>query len=133
MDLKHYKKKEFRPEAIAVLRRAHWRGNVRELRNAVERLLIMTPGDTIGAQDLPAELGMELGAQSVQTPRGSLVLQCEGMTLQNFKDTAERSFLVDKLREHEWNVAATAKAIETPRSNLYKKLDAYDINREGEA
>jgi two-component system nitrogen regulation response regulator NtrX len=54
------------------------------------------------------------------------------LTLQQFKDNAERSFLVSQLREHEWNVAATAKAIETPRSNLYKKLDAYEIDRENE-
>jgi len=37
---------------------------------------------------------------------------------------------VTKLRENDWNVAATAKSIETPRSNLYKKLEAYAIDRE---
>jgi two-component system nitrogen regulation response regulator NtrX len=126
----NYKKRVFSPETIKALCQAAWRGNVRELRNAVERLLIMTPGDTIETKDLPAGLGMALGAESTQAPQGALVLPAEGLTLQRFKDQAERSYLVAKLHDNGWNVAATAKAIETPRSNLYKKLDAYGINRE---
>ena len=43
---------------------------------------------------------------------------------------AERAFLIQKLEEHDWNIAATAKAIDTPRSNLYKKLEAYGISQE---
>jgi two-component system nitrogen regulation response regulator NtrX len=126
----NFRRKTFSPAAMQVLRRANWRGNVRELRNAVERLLIMSPGDTIGAEDLPVGLGMALGATAAPVPEGSLLLPCADLTLQQFKDNAERSFLVTQLRKHEWNVAATSKAIETPRSNLYKKLDAYGISRE---
>jgi two-component system nitrogen regulation response regulator NtrX len=128
----NYRRKTFSAPAMQALKRAAWRGNVRELRNAVERLLIMSPGTTIGVDDLPAGLGMALGAGEAQAPPGTLLLPSDGMTLQQFKDNAERSFLVSRLREHEWNVAATAKAIETPRSNLYKKLDAYGIDRESE-
>jgi two-component system nitrogen regulation response regulator NtrX len=126
----NYKPKSFSAGAMTALRRATWRGNVRELRNAVERLLIMSPGDTIGVGDLPAGLGMALGEGSAAVPAGSLAVPSEGLTLQKFKDSAERAFLVERLRENNWNVAATAKAIETPRSNLYKKLDAYGISRE---
>jgi two-component system nitrogen regulation response regulator NtrX len=126
----NYKPKSFSAEARAALRRATWRGNVRELRNAVERLLIMSPGDTIGVGDLPAGLGMALGREAAIAPAGLLAVDSEGLTLQKFKDSAERAYLVERLRDNEWNVAATAKAIETPRSNLYKKLDAYQISRE---
>jgi len=126
----NYKPKLFSAEARAALRRAAWRGNVRELRNAVERLLIMSPGDTIGVGDLPTGLGMALGREAPAAPTGSLAVPSEGLTLQKFKDGAERAFLVERLQDNEWNVAATAKAIETPRSNLYKKLDAYEISRE---
>ena len=129
----NYKKKIFSPDAIQALGQAGWRGNVRELRNAVERLLIMTSGDTIEAKDLPAGLGAALGAGSAEVPggpKGALVLPSEGLNLQGFKDEAERRYLLARLREHEWNIAATAKAIETPRSNLYKKLEAYGISRE---
>ncbi|MBW3671855.1 MAG: hypothetical protein KY432_09315, partial [Acidobacteria bacterium] len=51
-------------------------------------------------------------------------------TLQDFKDFAEKSFILAKLREHGWNVSKTAENIETPRSNLYKKIEQYDIERE---
>ena len=51
-------------------------------------------------------------------------------TLQEFKDAAERAFILAKLAQHDWNMAATAKAIDTPRSNLYKKLETYGIRRE---
>jgi len=126
----NYRRKTFSARAIEALRRAPWRGNVRELRNAVERLVVMIPGDTIDVADLPTGLGMELGQQTQAAPAGSLLLERTGLTLQQFKDAAERAYLVAELREHEWNVAATAKAVDTPRSNLYKKLDAYAISRE---
>ena len=122
--------RKFTPQAIETMSRAPWKGNVRELRNAVERLLIMTQAETIDVGDLPAGLGTELSKGEATPPHGSLVVPCAGVSLQKFKETSERSFLVARLRQMEWNVAATAKAIETPRSNLYKKLDAYEITRE---
>jgi two-component system nitrogen regulation response regulator NtrX len=126
----NYRPKRFEPDAIAALQAMPWRGNVRELRNAVERLIIMTPGDRIRASDLPAGLGLPLERPADTAGPGVLCLPHEGMTLQAFKDAAERAFLLVKLREHDWNVAATAKAVDTPRSNLYKKLEAYGIRRE---
>jgi two-component system nitrogen regulation response regulator NtrX len=122
--------KTFAPDAIDALRALPWRGNVRELRNAVERLIIMTPRDTIRAADIPAGLGLALGADAPALAAGSIVVSHSGATLQGFKDSSERSYLVAKLRENDWNIAATAKAIDTPRSNLYKKLEAYGITRE---
>ena len=124
------KPKTFTPEALAALRELPWPGNVRELRNAVERLLIMTPGDAVRGSDIPAGLGLEFVSERRDGTAGALLLKHAGSTLQAFKDAAERAYLVEKLRENEWNVAATAKAIDTPRSNLYKKLEAYGIARE---
>jgi len=122
--------KSLTSEAIAVMRRLPWRGNVRELRNAVERLIIMTPGDSIGRDDIPKGLGLALDAGAPASVEGAVVIPHEGVALQNFKETAERAYLVARLRAQNWNIAATAKAIETPRSNLYKKLEAYAIKRE---
>ena len=128
------KPRRFTQQAMAALERLPWRGNVRELRNAIERLLIMTPGDTLDVSDLPAGLGMALGgAVGGGAPPGTIVVPYVDATLQQFKDNAERAYLVAKLRDHDWNVAATSKAIETPRSNLYKKLETYGIDREGES
>jgi two-component system nitrogen regulation response regulator NtrX len=107
-----------------------WRGNIRELRNAVERLLIMTSGPRIGIGDIPAGLGLALGRGEAAVSEGSLLVAHAGKSLQAFKDGAERGYLLNKLRSQNWNIAATAKLIETPRSNLYKKLETYGISRE---
>ena len=90
----------------------------------------MTPGDAVDAKDLPAGLGMALGRDEFAVPDGSLIIDCAAATLQQFKDQAERTYLVARLNANDWNIAATAKSIETPRSNLYKKLEAYEISRE---
>ncbi len=129
----NYRPKSFGADALDALRRLPWRGNVRELRNAVERLIMLTPRDTIEGADIPAGLGLALALAAAPASGGALTLPYAGMTLQQFKDAAERAFLITRLREHDWNFAATAKAIDTPRSNLYKKLDAYGIEREEEA
>src|SRR6185436_4112537 len=53
-------------------------------------------------------------------------------TLQTFKDASERAYILQKLRENDWNITQTAKAIDTPRSNLYKKLEQYGLSREND-
>jgi len=121
------KAKPFADDAIAALSGMPWRGNVRELRNAVERLLIMTPKDTIRAGDIPVGLGAGRPSDPAEPAAATAA---SARTLQDFKDAAERAFIVAKLVENDWNIAATAKAIDTPRSNLYKKLEAYGIRRE---
>jgi len=126
----NYRTVSFSEEAVEQLSRLPWHGNVRELRNAVERLIILTARETIGAEDLPSDLGMDLQQADDAAPRGGVVVDQQRATLQQFKDSAERAFLVAKLRANDWNIAATAKVIETPRSNLYKKLEAYGISRE---
>jgi len=117
----NFRPRAFSSAAIEALKRHPWRGNVRELKNAVERLLIMAEGDEIG----PEQLGEVLRrpAESGSAPAGP-------PTLRDFKESAERAFLVGKLRESNWNISATAAAIGTPRSNLYKKLEQYGISQE---
>jgi two-component system nitrogen regulation response regulator NtrX len=106
------------------LQRAWWKGNVRELRNTVERLLIMAPGDTIDASDLSDAVRLDARPGVAEAP-----VERPG-TLREFKEVAERTFLVEKLREQGWNISKTAELIGTPRSNLYKKLEQYNIRQE---
>jgi two-component system, NtrC family, nitrogen regulation response regulator NtrX len=118
------RRKTVTPEAMAVLKRHPWRGNVRELKNTIERLMIMVPQDQITPENLADVLrrAPESGAAGAPAePPGSL---------KDFKESAERAFLVQKLRESRWNISATAAAIGTPRSNLYKKLEHYGISQE---
>ena len=112
--------------ALDALQRYRWKGNIRELRNTVERLIIMTAGDTIDAVDLPDILRSPAAAVK---PGGDSEPVRVG-TLREFKDVSERAYLVAKLRENGWNISKTAEVIDTPRSNLYKKLEQYQISQE---
>src|SRR5262252_1677035 len=118
----------FTPAALEVLQKARWKGNVRELRNTVERLLIMTPGDSIDADDLRDAVRPDTKSAPPE-PAGSAPPaggnHVAPGTLREFKELAERKFLVEKLRENAWNISKTAEIIGTPRSNLYKKLEQY--------
>ena len=127
----------FEPRAVEVLQRQHWRGNIRELRNAIERLMIMAPGDTVRLEDLPARVlgagpAWSEGQRSTIAVTGTTAAETATGTLREFKDAAERAFLVRKLREHNWNISKTADTIDTPRSNLYKKLEQYGISQDAD-
>jgi two-component system, NtrC family, nitrogen regulation response regulator NtrX len=113
----------FTPAALEFMQKARWKGNVRELKNTVERLLIMTPGDAVDVDDLRDVVRLEARAPGPDNERN------QG-TLREFKESAERAFLVGKLRENGWNISKTAEVIGTPRSNLYKKLEQYGITQE---
>jgi two-component system nitrogen regulation response regulator NtrX len=142
------KPRKFDGSAMEVLQRYRWRGNIRELRNAVERLLIMAPHDVIRADDLPREYQgggtvvtppapaprpapSDDGGAAPSEPRDAESPSTTG-TLREFKDAAERAYLVQKLRENGWNISKTAEVIDTPRSNLYKKLEQYRISQESD-
>jgi two-component system, NtrC family, nitrogen regulation response regulator NtrX len=116
----------FTAAAMDFLSNARWRGNVRELRNTVERLIIMTPGDSIDVDALRDMVRLEPRPAAADNER-----ERPG-TLREFKESAERAFLVGKLREHGWNISKTAEVIGTPRSNLYKKLEQYNIRQESD-
>ena len=114
----------FAADALERLSSLDWPGNVRELRNTVERLLILAPDTQIAARDID-----RLAGQRALDDAGLATLtQCR--TFEEFKDAAERAFLLNKLREFDWNVSETARAVEMPRSNLYKKIERYSLSRE---
>ena len=116
--------RELSQAATERLQNLDWAGNVRELRNTVERLLILSPGDLIGEDDVE----FLVSGGSAGAGMGSELLQAD--TFSDFKEQAERSFLLQKLREHDWNVSETARVIDMPRSNLYKKIERYGLVRE---
>jgi len=112
------------PEAVERLTHLDWPGNVRELRNTIERLLILSSGTRITGEDVVRLVGKR---DPEQAGLGSL-LECK--TFEEFKHAAERAFLLAKLRELDWNVSETARALDMPRSNLYKKIERYGLSRE---
>ena len=128
--MNYVKPKRITSAALEILQRHRWKGNIRELRNTVERLMIMTAGDTIDVADLP-----DVVRSPAPAGRGGSGLDAEaarGGTLREFKDNTERAYLVTKLRENGWNISKTAESIDTPRSNLYKKLEQFQISQESD-
>ena len=121
----------FGPDALQELRQARWRGNIRELRNVVERLLIMTDREVVEGADVRRVVRPDDGAQAPAARTVAPETARPG-TLREFKEWSERAFLVEKLREHDWNISRTADVIDTPRSNLYKKLEQYAISQESD-
>ena len=111
--------RRFGEDAVERLQQRAWPGNIRELRNAVERALILSPGKVVTAADIDRLLPIADGEELEPPP-----------TFERFKQDAERSFLAGKLKEHDWNVSETARALKMPRSNHYKKIERYGLSRE---
>ncbi len=113
-------------DALAVdrLSALDWPGNVRELRNTIERLVILGAGSRITVADVD-----RLGAARAAATGGLGGLEsCK--TWDEFKLAAERVFLETKLRENDWNVTETARLLDMPRSNLYRKIERHALQRD---
>jgi two-component system nitrogen regulation response regulator NtrX len=113
-------------DAVSRLQQLDWPGNVRELRNTIERLLILANGPRITADDVD-----RLAGRRADTSEGGLGSLLDVPKFEEFKHAAERAYLVAKLRAFDWNVSETARALDMPRSNLYKKIERYALSREG--
>jgi two-component system nitrogen regulation response regulator NtrX len=114
--------KTFDSGALGVLQRYEWRGNVRELRNVIERLMIMVPGDSISAADL-SFLDVSAASQSASTPDPATAR----LSLHKARDRFERDLILRTLAEQQGNMSRTAEALGVERSNLYRKMRAFGI------
>jgi len=125
--------KPFDKDALTRLTAHDWPGNVRELRNAVERLLILAPGPGITVADVERIAGVGTGDGGRGTSAADLAAAAwmRAATFEDFKQAAERAYLLAKLKENDWNVSETARTLQMPRSNLYKKIERYQLTREG--
>ena len=109
--------KEFTPQSLDYLKSIVWTGNVRELRNAIERILIMFPGAVVTAEDI-SWLGGRMDEAGVTSGNGSL---------RDAREEFEKAFILQKLEENDWNISKTAEVIELERSNLHRKIKSYGI------
>ncbi|MCL4476029.1 MAG: sigma-54 dependent transcriptional regulator [Nitrospirae bacterium] len=113
--------KKITPEAMKSLEEHSWPGNIRELRNLIERLVIMTPSTVITAKDFALTGRHE----------GSDYFTCR--TLKEARESFEKDFIAKKLEENNWNVSKTAEILDIERSNLHRKIKTYNIQAGGEA
>lgn len=114
----------FSDQALQALQQKEWSGNVRELQNAVERLGILASEDEITEETVHEVLKTrDLKAEDLG------YLADETNDFQDFKETAERLFLVKQLEKNDWNISKTAEAIGIQRSHMYNKMKKYNIER----
>ncbi|HTK82764.1 MAG TPA: sigma-54 dependent transcriptional regulator [Bacteroidota bacterium] len=118
-------KKRVAPETMDALINKDWNGNVRELRNVVERMVIMAAGDTIESADA------ENPSAKNEDEVGGIIYTSH--SFQEFKDRAEAAFIKHQLEQHNWNVSKTAEALEMERSHLYTKIKKFGLEREGKS
>jgi DNA-binding NtrC family response regulator len=119
-----YKEKPVTEDAIRRLAAYNWPGNVRELKNIAERLVIMS-GDEITLDDLPEVIA---GVRPAPTaPR----FQGPRPTLKDFREAAERQFVLETLEDNDWNISRTAQVLGIERTNLHKKIKALGLSRNG--
>ncbi|MEL6443521.1 MAG: sigma-54 dependent transcriptional regulator [Bacteroidota bacterium] len=117
--------RSFSRDALDRLRTLDWRGNVRELRNVVERLLILSEGSAIGVADVDRFVNP---GGSGGDPMAGLLDQYDQFS--EFRDMAEKLFIERKLEQFGWNISRTAESIGIQRSHLYNKLAKYNIERQ---
>ncbi|MCW5979062.1 MAG: sigma-54-dependent Fis family transcriptional regulator [Bryobacteraceae bacterium] len=112
----NFRPKSIRDEVFPLLARYHWPGNARELRNAVERMAILTPEDELTADSIPLEIRLARAAEA----RSSLHAA---------REAAERDHIVRALEEAAWNVSRAARALGMERTNLHKRMRALGVSR----
>ena len=86
--------------------------------------MILSPGQTVE----PSDVDLLASGKSAGGGVGAEFLHAD--TFSDFKERAERAFIVQKLRENDWNVAETARRVDMPRSNLYKKIERFGLVRD---
>jgi len=114
--------KVFSPSAIKVLQSFSWKGNIRELRNVVERIVIMSPKNEITEKDVNTFYS---GGTTITDDLFDV-----SNSFQEFKEKAEKAFIIKQLNANGWNMSKTAELLGIQRSHLYNKLKKYQIEKE---
>jgi len=119
-----WRAKHFSAESLEILKRYSWPGNVRELRNVVERVLLLSTGEKITANDVSQALPA-LG-------KGETAINTESGTLAERMESFEREVLLAELRRHHHHMTNAARALGLERSHLYKKCQQLGIDVQAE-
>ncbi|ULA63593.1 MAG: Nitrogen assimilation regulatory protein NtrX [Nitrospira sp.] len=121
--------KEVTPEAMTVFQQYEWPGNIRELRNLIERLMIMVPGAVIDAPQAGLSLqgrGSSQGA-AASAQGNSPLLTKSYESLRDARNAFEKDYIGRKLREHHWNISRTAEDLQIERSHLHRKIKLLEV------
>ena len=138
------REKHIDDDVFDALTERSWPGNVRELKNVVERMLILS-GDRVTIDDVPEDLralyDAEMQRGTAPSSPGNLLTSrtdeaatrdvSARMNLRDYREKAERDYIVSTLDECEWNISRAANVLGVERTNLHKKMRGYGIRREG--
>jgi two-component system, NtrC family, nitrogen regulation response regulator NtrX len=126
--------KEVTPEAMNVFQQYEWPGNIRELRNLIERLMIMVPGGVIDTaqanlalQVKPVGSAAPAGSGTATAPAASPIFTQPYDSLRDARNAFEKEYIARKLREHHWNISRTAEDLKIERSHLHRKIKLLDV------
>jgi len=111
----------FSDSAMNILKEMPWTGNVRELKNIIERIVIMVPKDEISDKDITALL-------PVTVSNLDDILNVSN-SFQEFKEKAERAFILKQLELNNWNISKSSEILGIQRSHLYNKMKKYKIEK----
>jgi two-component system nitrogen regulation response regulator NtrX len=112
----NFRPKTIDDEVLTLLERYDWPGNIRELRNAVERMAILSAGDHIGPDAVPVEIRMP----AAERPSA----------LHETRDAAERQRIRQALEQTDWNVSSAARLLGIERTNLHKRIRSLGLSRD---
>ncbi|NJL17569.1 MAG: sigma-54-dependent Fis family transcriptional regulator, partial [Nitrospira sp.] len=126
--------KEVSPDAMVVLQQYDWPGNIRELRNLIERLMIMVPGYVIEPSQAVMSLqGRTTGAVTAPVATANPLLAKSYDSLRDARNAFEKEYISRKLREHHWNISRTAEDLKIERSHLHRKIKLLDVEMRPES
>ncbi|HKR81350.1 MAG TPA: sigma-54 dependent transcriptional regulator [Nitrospira sp.] len=131
--------KEVTAEAMTVFQQYEWPGNIRELRNLIERLMIMVPGNVIDGVQATTSLQVKPpGAVSAllsvpSQPAANPLFTQPFDSLRDARNAFEKEYIARKLREHHWNISRTAEDLKIERSHLHRKIKLLDVEMRPEA
>ena len=114
------------PDALEALVNYHWPGNIRELRNVMERAFVLETGDQITTEALPFNLLKASGPARVDVPSTPMASYPRQFT--KARELFERTFLLEALKRHRGNISATAIELDLPRKTLYRKIELLKID-----
>ena len=115
--------KKVSAETMQPLRSYDWPGNIREVKNIVERLMIMCSSDVVGVEDLPPQVFSDSGRQRLSLEGG--------VKLKELRERVERDYIEATLKRNGWNISQTAKELDVDRTNLHKKINYYGLSEKG--
>ena len=110
---------------MEALRNYAWPGNVRQLENVVERAVLLSRNEILSRDDLPPEVIGKPAANATSVSSSAVGFdlgETGGMSLREALEVPERQIILQSLRQHKWNRAATADALDINRTTLYKKM-----------